>query len=262
MEILANLTLPQLLALQWANNLARYFLIAGLTYLFFWKWCFPFFKHRFLYKKKAVKKDIRREIFFSLLSTLIFLLPTIVVVSTKDLGWSKVYLSLDERSRTWYALSFIVVFFLHDTYFYWTHRLMHHRKLYRYFHKTHHLSVEPTPLAAFAFHPLEAVVESFLFLLIPLVMPVHFSVLVVFTLFSLFMNVYGHLGFNLFAPEKLASFPYNLFSHSTHHSWHHRYQQGNYGFYLQFWDRVMGTWRGDLSSGNRKKPSAELLTNS
>ncbi|MBA2405989.1 MAG: sterol desaturase family protein, partial [Bdellovibrionales bacterium] len=81
---------------------------------------------------------------------------------------------------------------------------------------------------------------------IPLLMPVHWSVLVLFTLFSLFMNVYGHLGFSLFRPEKIRAFPLNLLSHSTHHSWHHRFQRGNYGFYLQFWDKVMGTWKGEL----------------
>lgn len=253
MEMLANLTLPQLLALQWGNNLVRYFLIAGLTYLIFWKWCFPLFKHRFLYTRQPNGKDIRREILFSILSTLIFLVPTIILVSTKELGWSKVYLSVDEKGTGWYALSFLFVFILHDTYFYWTHRCMHLKKVYRYFHRTHHLSVEPTPLAAFAFHPLEALVESFMFLMIPLIMPVHISVLIIFTLFSLFMNVYGHLGFNLVEPERLKKFPYNLFSHSTHHSWHHRYQSGNYGFYLQFWDRLMGTWKGGVKCGNNGK---------
>lgn len=246
MELLASLSLPELLALQWTNNLARYFLIAGLSYMFFWKWGFRFFKDRFLYAKFPSSKDLKREVKYSILSTAIFLLPTLIVVSTKDLGWSQVYLKISDKSVTWYFLSYVVVFFLHDTYFYWTHRLMHHRYFYKFFHKTHHLSINPSPLAAFAFHPLEAMVEAGMFLIIPLVLPVHWSVLVLFTLFSLFMNVYGHLGFNLFRPEKLQRFPLKMFSHSTHHSWHHRFQRGNYGFYLQFWDRMMGTWKGEL----------------
>jgi lathosterol oxidase len=255
MEFLANLSLSELLALQWANNITRYILIAGLTYLIFWKWGFNYFKDRFLYAQKPSQKDLRREFRYSVLTTLIFLLPTVIVVSTQDLGLFKVYLNINEQSLTWYVLSFFVVFFMHDTYFYWTHRLMHGRKLYKYFHKVHHLSIEPSPLAAFAFHPLEAIVESGIFIIIPLVMPVHFSVLVFFTLFSLFMNVYGHLGFNLFSEDKLHKFPLNLLSHSTHHSWHHRYQKGNYGFYLQFWDRVMGTWKGELPIKHKKEAS-------
>lgn len=249
MELLSELSLSQILALQWTNNLLRYFLIAGVTYLIFWKWGFTLFKDRFLYKEMPRKTDIHREIKYSVITTLFFLLPTLIVVGAKDLGWSKVYLNIHEKGVTWYILSYVVVFFLHDTYFYWTHRLMHSRRLFKLFHRTHHLSVHPTPLAAFAFHPLEAFVESFLFLLIPLFLPVHWSVLVLFTLFSLFMNVYGHLGFNLFRPERMRKFPLNLLNHSTHHSWHHQYYRGNYGFYLQFWDRIMGTWKGELHKG-------------
>lgn len=248
MEYLASLSLHELLALQWTNNLARYFLIAGVTYLTAWKWLFPFFKKRFLYAQKPAPKHLWRELRYSLLTTLIFMLPTLAVVATQKLGISQLYMRLEERSLLWYGVSFVIVFILHDTYFYWTHRLMHTRRLYPYFHKIHHLSVEPSPLAAFAFHPLEAIVESGIFILIPLIMPVHWSVIVLFTLFSLFMNVYGHLGFNLFHPEKLRKFPLNLLSHSTHHSWHHRFQRGNYGFYLQLWDRMMGTWKGELPS--------------
>jgi lathosterol oxidase len=246
MELLTRLSPAELLALQWANNLLRYFLIAGLTYLIAWKWCFPLFKNRFLYKEMPSKKDLYREIKYSVLTTLIFLMPTTVIILTKSFEFSKVYFDISDHGMTWYVLSYFIVFFLHDTYFYWTHRLMHVKKLFPYFHRVHHLSHKPTPMAAFAFHPLEALVEAFLFLLIPLVMPVHWTVLVFFTLFSLFMNVYGHLGFNLFSLERQKKFPLNLLSHSTHHSWHHQYHRGNYGFYLQFWDRTMKTWKGEL----------------
>lgn len=246
MELLSRLTLTELLGLQLANNLARYLLFAGLSYFIFWRWGFQRFRAYFLYLAPAKKKDLLRELGLSILSIFIFLFPTVVVVSLKDFGLNRVYLSLSAHSFSWYVVSFFIVFFLHDTYFYWTHRLMHHRVLYRWFHRAHHLSVEPTPFAAYAFHPLEAMVEGFLFLLIPLLMPVHISVIVFFTLFSLFMNIYGHLGFNFFSAAQLKKFPLNLISHSTHHSWHHRYHQGNYGFYLQFWDRLMGTWRGEL----------------
>lgn len=255
MEVLSQLTLPELLALQWANNLTRYFLLAGLTYMVFWRWCFPRFKSRFLYKEMPKKSELLREVKFSSLTTMIFLLPTFVVVGAKDLGFSKIYYQWDELGIGWYAVSYLIVFLLHDTYFYWSHRAMHSKLLYKHFHHTHHLSKEPSPLAAFAFHPLEAVTESLIFIIIPLIMPVHYSVIVLFTLFSLFMNIYGHLGFNLFKPETLRKWPLNMFGHSTHHSWHHRYQKGNYGFYLQFWDRMMGTWKGELQvpmAGNKE----------
>lgn len=246
MDLLSNLSVPELLALQWANNITRYVVLAGLTYMVFWKWCFSYFKPKFLYEKMPAASEFKREIKYSVMTTMIFLMPTLVVVLTKDLGWSKMYFHIGEKTTSWYIVSYFIVFILHDTYFYWSHRLMHSRRLYSLVHRTHHLSVEPSPLAAFAFHPLEAVVESFIFILIPLILPVHFSVIVLFTLFSLFMNIYGHLGFSIFSNQQLEKFPLKYFSHSTHHSWHHRYQRGNYGFYLQMWDRLMGTWKGPL----------------
>ena len=249
MDFLMTLNPLQFLALQWGNNLFRYFFIAGMTYMVFWKWCFPSFKSKFLYKEMPKNKDLIREIKYSVLSTMIFVLPTIVVLFAREWGYSKLYVNIHDHSMLWYGLSFLVVFLLHDTYFYWTHRLMHTKKVYPYVHRIHHLSVHPSPMAAFAFHPLEAIVESFLFIALPFFIPLHWTVLIFFTLFSLFMNVYGHLGFSLFSKEALSRFPLNLFSHSTHHSWHHRHYQGNYGFYLQFWDRVMKTWKGELTRG-------------
>lgn len=247
MEAILNLTAGQFLSLQLLNNVGRYFLIAGLAYLIFWKWGFKKFQKYFLYKEMPKQEDLRREIFFSVLSTIIFIIPSLFIVLFKDQLPVQLYWKVNERGMAWYLASWVVVFFLHDTYFYWTHRLMHHKRLYKYFHHVHHLSKKPTPLAAFAFHPLEALVETTFFAILVFVLPVHFSVVVLFTLFSLFMNVYGHLGFSLFSREKLEKFPLNILSHSTHHSWHHQYYKGNYGFYLRFWDKVMGTWKGELN---------------
>lgn len=246
MEQVLAMSPIEFLSFLWLNNLSRYLLLAGLAYYIFWIWGFDRFKDRFLYDVKPEKKDLMREMTFSILSTLIFLIPTIFALLVKDLGWNKVYFDISEKPLGWYVASYVIVFFIHDAYFYWTHRLMHHRKLYNLFHRIHHLSKKPTPLAAFAFHPLEALVESAVFVIISFTLPVHFSVLIIFNLFSLFMNVYGHLGYSLFTEKQLESFPWKYFGHSTHHSWHHQYFRGNYGFYLRFWDKFMGTWRGGL----------------
>lgn len=246
MDAWVNYSFHELMGFFILNNVSRYVIVAGLTYMIFWKWGFERFKDKFLYKEKPSKEDLRREVFFSLMSTMIFILPSMFAYAMKDLNLNKIYWDISDRGYLWYGLSFLVVFIIHDTYFYWTHRLMHHKKFYKTFHHVHHLSHKPTPLAAFAFHPLEALVESFVFVLISFTLPVHFTVLIFFTLFSLFMNVYGHLGFSLFSEKQLNSFPLKYFGHSTHHSWHHQFYKGNYGFYLQFWDRLMGTWRGGL----------------
>lgn len=247
MDVLSQYSPGQILGFFWLNNILRYLLVAGLTYVIFWKWGFERFKDRFLYKEKPTQKDVKREFLFSLLSTLVFLTPKLMAIPLKQLGVNnKIYFSISQYGLGWYFVSFLMVFLIHDTYFYWTHRLMHHKKLYRFFHHVHHLSKKPTPLAAFAFHPSEAFVEAVIFMIISFTMPVHFSVLLSFTFFSLFMNVYGHLGFSLFAEEKLQKAPLKYFGHPSTHSWHHQNYNGNYGFYLTFWDKAMGTFKGSL----------------
>ena len=55
---------------------------------------------------------------------------------------------------------------IHETYYYWTHRAMHHKKLYRLFHKGHHDSIEVSSWTSFAFDPLETIVQIVPFFII------------------------------------------------------------------------------------------------
>lgn len=246
MDRVMELSVLEILGLEWTSVFFRYAIMSALTYYIFWKWAYPKFASRFLYKVTPTKKDINREFFYSFLSTIIFLLPTIVAVVAFKSGVGNIYIDISDYSWTWYIATYVIMFFVHDAYFYWTHRLMHHPKLYKKFHKVHHLSKNPTPFAAYSFHPLEALVEASFFTIFGLLLPVHVSVMVIFNFFSLFMNIYAHLGFNIFSEKQLNEFPLKVLSHPGHHGWHHQNYKGNYGFYLKFWDKVMGTFKGEL----------------
>ena len=71
---------------------------------------------------------------------------------------------------------------------------MHHPSLYRFVHLVHHQSRNPSPWAAFAFHPLEAVVEAGIVFVIAFMLPFHGTALLAFLVFMTFYNAYGHLG--------------------------------------------------------------------
>lgn len=246
-QLIQDFTLPQILTLQWFMNISRYFIVVGGSYLLFWKYLKPKFLFPTHKKTPHKKKDIQREIRYSLQTLTIFLIPTFLIIYFSDSGIFRTYFDISNMSLTWYFFSYLVVFFIHDTYFYWTHRLMHHPKLYKKFHAIHHKSIYPTPFAAFSFNATEALVESFVFVLISLVIPVHVSVLVLFTLYSLVMNVYGHMGMDLLPKKVEEAGLLKYFNHPKHHAWHHRHFNGNYGFYLKFWDKLMGTYKGGLN---------------
>lgn len=199
--------------------------------------------------------QIRREIKYSLISQFIYGLITLFALKILEpRGLLRVYSTMEERSYAWYFASFIVVLLLHDAYFYWTHRWMHHPKIFRPFHLLHHESIYTTPFTSHAFDIPEGVVQGLFFLLIALFLPVHWTIIPIFFSLSMMNNVYGHLGYDFLGRLK-HRFPFTFLNDPSSHGWHHVQVDGNYSVYFNFWDRIMGTWRGHLEpTATNKRP--------
>jgi len=219
----------------------RYFLLAGVFYFIFYVWK----NHKFWYAKIQQRypenKHILREISYSMLSVLIFGVIIILTIVAGQKGYTRVYNNIHQYGYFYFFFSIILMIFLHDAYFYWTHRLMHWKPLFRIAHKTHHLFLNPTPFAAYAFHPMEAVIEVGIIPLIAFVMPYHPVALMIFTIYSLLLNVMGHLGFEIFPKGFASHWLLKWHNTSTHHNMHHRLTKCNYGLYFNIWDRLMKT---------------------
>jgi lathosterol oxidase len=227
----------------------RYLIIAGIFFLIFYvlfkkKWQSKKIQNRF-----PKNKDYNREIGYSILSLFIFMLVGLVAHKSPIAQWSLRYDSIAEYGTAYWFLSVILMIFLHDTYFYWTHRAMHHPKIYRSFHKVHHQSTNPSPWAAFAFHPLEGVVEAGIIFPIIFLIPHHFSAVFAFLIFMTVYNVYGHLGYEIFPKGFNKNRIGKWLNTSVSHNAHHAQFNGNFGLYFLFWDRCMGTLRTDYDSG-------------
>lgn len=232
--------------LYFQNIGTRYFYVAGLAFVAF----YLLLKKRVTYKKiqSAFPKrnDYIREIGYSVITIIIFsFVPLLILKNPAVRRHTLFYTNIAEHGRLYFFLAFPLMFVLHDTYFYWTHRLMHHKKLFRLFHLVHHRSTNPSPWAAYAFHPLEAVVEAGIFVVFLLVMPVHPLHLFIFFFLMIVYNVYGHLGYELYPKGFNTSFIGRWINTSVSHNQHHQYFTGNYGLYFTWWDRMMGTLRSD-----------------
>ncbi len=131
---------------------------------------------------------------------------------------------------------------LHDAYFYWTHRLMHLPKIFKWVHQLHHHSDNPTPWAAFSFHPLEAVISIGIIPLIVLSIPCHPFALYLFLTYMTFISVIGHLGYEIFPQSFMNSKIGKWQNTSTNHNIHHQLSRTNFGLYFSWWDRIMGTY--------------------
>ena len=106
---------------------------------------------------------------YSMITLAIFSMVGVLVIASPLHQFNLVYDEIATYGWGYWGLSIVLMIFLHDTYFYWMHRFMHHPKLFKYFHLIHHKSTNPSPWAAYAFHPLEAVIEASIIFLIVLV---------------------------------------------------------------------------------------------
>ena len=223
----------------------RYFILAGLVFLI---WYVVLRKH-IAYKKIQLKfpelKDYQREILFSLSSIFIFSLVPTVMLLTPMRRYTQYYDLISDHSLLYFWFAFPVMFILHDAYFYLTHRLMHHPKLFKAFHLLHHKSTNPSPWAAFAFNPLEAMVEAGIFALLLVVMPLCRWHLFGFFLLQMLYNIYGHLGWELYPKGFHKHWVGKWINTSVSHNQHHKYFKGNYSLYFLWWDRIFGTLRSD-----------------
>jgi sterol desaturase/sphingolipid hydroxylase (fatty acid hydroxylase superfamily) len=223
------------------SNSIRYVSFALPLFLLLYVW-----RNRVVFKFKIQQKfpenkHIIREIAYSFSSIAIFSLVGTVIFILRKHGYTKIYANLSDHSMGYFVFSVLAFILIHDTYFYWTHRAMHSKKIYRYVHRVHHMSTDPTPWAAFAFHPLEAVVEIGILPLMVFLMPVHHLAILTWVLYQSAMNVLGHLGFEFFPSGFVGGTITKWHNTSTHHNMHHRYVNCNYGLYFNIWDRILGT---------------------
>ena len=215
---------------------ARYFIIAGIFYFIFYVIGKNKLGHLKIQQKFPDKKMIHAEMIYSLCTMLIF---TGVAYSMFHLD-IKMYRNIDNHGLPYFLLSIIFLIIFHDFYFYLTHRIMHHKKLF-FIHRRHHLSINPTPWAAFSFSPIEAIIQIIWIPIIALFIPLHFFAIMTWALWMMIMNVIGHLGYEIYPRNFLNTFIVNNLLSSTHHNLHHSRSKSNYGLYFTFWDKILGT---------------------
>lgn len=219
----------------------RYLLFAGVLYFIFYVWKKRELFYLKIQQKYPDNKHILREIGYSFLSIAVFALVGTILFMLRKQGYTKMYMNFADHSVAYFIFSVVAFILLHDMYFYFTHRLMHWKPIYPYVHKVHHMSTNPTPWAAFAFHPLEALVEVGIVPIMMFLIPLHPAALLIWVLYQTGMNVLGHLGFEVF-PSGFTKGAVSQFSNtSVHHNMHHRYVTCNYGLYFNIWDKLLGT---------------------
>jgi sterol desaturase/sphingolipid hydroxylase (fatty acid hydroxylase superfamily) len=225
---------------------SRYFILAGIAFCIFYILRKKIKSGEKIQKNFPENNHYKREVLYSVLTMMIFsFVPLVFIQNEKIAATTLLYSKISSKGWLYFFAVFPVMILIHDTYFYWTHRLMHHKRLFKLFHLVHHKSTNPSPWAAYAFHPLEAIVEAGVFIIFVYCIPMHKSNFLIFFFFSIAYNIYGHLGFELYPKNFNKSKIGKWINTSLSHNQHHQFFKGNYGLYLLFWDRIMGTIRED-----------------
>ncbi|HEX5318437.1 MAG TPA: sterol desaturase family protein [Stellaceae bacterium] len=150
-------------------------------------------------------------------------------------------------------LSAIASLLIFDAWFYWFHRLIHGKALYRRVHQWHHMTVTPVVWSNNSDRLIDNLFLQSYWLVAHLVFPVAPAVLLAHKIFDQVTGIIGHSGWEhggrwCWPPSPLVGV--------THHDQHHRYFRCNYATHFTWWDRLMGTLHPDHDAELRRNIAA------
>ncbi len=182
---------------------------------------------------------------YSLVAAAIYGIPAGLVFWTwKQFGWTELYTDPGLYPLWYIPVSIVLYLFAHDTWFYWTHRAMHGRRLFPIMHRVHHESRPPTAWAAMSFHWTESLSGAVLFPVLVYIVPIHIGALGAVLAIATLFGVTNHLGWEIFSPRLVNGTFGRIMITASHHHRHHQAYNSNYGLYFRFWDRICRTDNG------------------
>ncbi|XP_046947763.1 methylsterol monooxygenase 1 isoform X2 [Lynx rufus] len=127
---------------------------------------------------------------------------------------------------------------IEDTWHYFLHRLLHHKRIYKYIHKVHHEFQAPFGMEAEYAHPLETLILGTGFFIGIMLLCDHVIFLWAWVTIRLMETIDVHSGYDIpLNPLNLIPF----YAGSRHHDFHHMNFVGNYASTFTWWDRIFGT---------------------
>jgi Delta7-sterol 5-desaturase len=175
-------------------------------------------------RKGQIAKEIRR----SLVSIAIFGGYGVLTFE----AWCKGFVAIN-FGASWLKIGAEVAMLViwNEVHFYTMHRSLHTPWLFRKVHRIHHESAVPTPFSTYSFHWIESMLLGSVMLLPMFIYRFSAPALLALPIISILLNTIGHSNYNLFANHP------RMRSASVEHTAHHIRVNGNFGFYLPFFDR-------------------------
>lgn len=179
--------------------------------------------------KNVPQTQIAFEIKHSIKSIIIFGFSIIPIIYLVRVG----IIELLPNSLINIVVGITLLTIWNEVHFYVVHRIMHQKFMMKHVHIIHHTSNIPTIYSVYSFHWLEALLLSTIPLTIVPFIPFSIVAIFIFPLVSILLNFAGHCNYR-FGGGKGNSWKF----FGTHHHHHHSRGKRNYGFALNFLDKL------------------------
>ena len=175
-------------------------------------------------KKLSIKEYINSASLS--LFNLIFVSPAVTIplynIFNKDQSYNYTKLFLSKE-----ILCFVCCILFVEFWFYFTHRLLHTRFLYKNIHKFHHIYKYPVSSACMFAHPVEFIFGNLLGVILgPFLLNCHIYTICMWVCFALMSTGGSHSGYYILGGEE--------------HDLHHKYNKYNYGT-IGILDKIFNT---------------------
>lgn len=251
LEVAATLAPGWILAM-WLRNLVLMTLVAGGLHLWFYTW-------------RGQAEDLRHDtrditqgrvfsfgrqvwdnMFWTLASGVtIWTAYEVLLIHAFARGWLPV---LEYAAAPlWFLTLFFLIPIWESFYFYWIHRALHWRPLYRLAHHLHHRNTNIGPWSGLSMHPIEHLIYlgSCLVHFVILSHPVHVLYHLQYYCLSAATTHSGYEGLVIRDKKRIAMGTF-------HHQMHHRYFECNYGSLEIPWDKLFGSFHDGTAAGRAK----------
>lgn len=157
----------------------------------------------------------------------------------------------------WFVMLFFLIPIWESFYFYWIHRWLHWRPLYKIAHHVHHRNSNVGPWSGLSMHPVEHVIflGGVLIHWVIASHPIHILFHLQYYCLSAATTHSGYEGLLIKNKNRLALGTF-------HHQMHHRYFECNYGSLEMPWDKFFGSFHdGTLESKKQMQERRRRLGN-
>ncbi|MDO6758716.1 sterol desaturase family protein [Tamlana sp. 2_MG-2023] len=177
------------------------------------------------YQEDLLKKEI--------IGSILILCINIIIAIPGYILWVNDLIIFSEYN-IWF--SFVAVFLLMDFLMYALHYLSHRLSLLKKIHSKHHEHSDKfNSVSLYHMSPWEAIFFGLLLTLITVLFQFNIYGFILFLFFNWLYGLITHLNGNTYKPFLF------IFTTNTFHKAHHKLNNGNFGFYTFFWDKLFKT---------------------